>query len=329
MEEIYIDSFFTNEEGEILKKGRLKMIVSLFLAVSAFFSMTAFVGSDLDAADERLKEDTVNATDTDIYTLTDIDELYKIRSELALDFDNNIDKISEVDKRLEELGVEEISYKEVYEKVNGTSIGLSRVEINSSSTVKWTSTRQTIGYNGKTYEMQIIRGVPASLESELYVSFPNRNCSASANTVLLNISNISAVNGTATCDSNLINRKYSDIFGSTTGSANVQGSAYIIVEYLYVFVKYSGDLDTGNQIKAYMGSNVQFSANFNNGSFVTTTGNMYSEGYNSYASIACKNFFDYKNGNSNFTYNYVISNFQYQLCLYSGSCSVPYPLSGY
>lgn len=328
MEEIYIDSFFTNEEGEKLKKSRLKMIVSLFLAVSTFFSMTAFAGSDLDAADESPKEDTVVTTDTDIYTLTDIDELYKIRSELALDFDNNIDKISEVDKRLEELGVEEISYKEVYEKVNGTSIGLSRVAINSSSTVKWTSTRQTTGYNGKTYEMQIIRGVPASLESELYVNLANRNCSASANTVLLNISNIKSANGTATCDSNLINRKYSDIFGSTTGS-NVQGSANIIVEYLYVFVKYSGDLDTGNQIKAYVGSRVQFGGYFNNGSLVTLSGNMYSEGYNSYASIACKNFFDYKNGNSNFNYNYMISNFQYQLCSGNGICSVPYPLSGY
>ena len=46
----------------------------------------------------------------------------------------------------------------------------ARVALNPSSTVKWTSTRQTTVYRGKTYELQIIRGVPANFNSEfLYI----------------------------------------------------------------------------------------------------------------------------------------------------------------
>lgn len=307
----------------------MKIFVSFFLTISTFLGMTAFGGSDADMTNEAYKNDTEIVEDTSLYTSDNIDDLYEIRSELALDFDNNIDKINEIDKRLEELGVEELSVKEVYEKVYETNVGMSRVALNTSTTVKWTSTRQTTVFNGKTYEMQIIRGVPATASSELAYTFKVPACDATNATVLLNISDIGAYSGTATCDSTLKNRKYSDIFGTATGTKTVSGQATISSDYIYVFVKYSGDLDAGNQIKAYVGCRAQIDTVFSSGTSKSVTGIMYSEGYNSYTSIACKNFYDYNNGNSNFIYNYIIYSFNYKLCSKFATYKLQYPLSGY
>ncbi|MDE6209419.1 MAG: hypothetical protein K2M73_07070 [Lachnospiraceae bacterium] len=103
---------------------------------------------------EEIKETVFNETEIYEYINNEnsIDVLYEMRGEYSLNFENNYEVIEAIDNRLEELGVEEISYYEVVSKLNNSIVnsndeanintGMARVALNPSTTVKWTSTRQ-------------------------------------------------------------------------------------------------------------------------------------------------------------------------------------------
>ncbi|MDE6209418.1 MAG: hypothetical protein K2M73_07065 [Lachnospiraceae bacterium] len=112
--------------------------------------------------------------------------------------------------------------------------------------------------------------------------------------------------------------------------------------YLYVFIKYSGDLDTGNQILGYSGNIVNYSYNVDipnfsmNGNELqgtinskTYSGTITAPYYNDYISKASSNFYKYKNGDNNFLVRYDIVSFYLENVNDRIKIKVPRPLSGF
>lgn len=90
--------------------------------------------------------------------ITAIERLYNERAKLALNLTDNVDEIVRIDYQLETLGVEEISEKEVFDKVNSQKSARATVPTNDKYT-KWTSNRAIYVYQGIQYELQIIKAV--------------------------------------------------------------------------------------------------------------------------------------------------------------------------
>lgn len=295
-----------------------------------------------------------------------IDALYEMRGEYSLDFENNYELIEAIDNRLEELGVEEISYNEVVSKLNNSMVnsndeanintGMARVALNPSTTVKWTTTRQTTVFNGKTYELQIIRGVPATANSELwsfdahYIKSKKSATAIAQNVIGITVSSVSGalpvVGGGLTAIQTMYDICKGVVSGMTgqTIVSDISANYSVLTgaSYLYVFIKYSGDLDTGNQILGYSGNIVTYSydvdiPNFSmNGNELhgtinskTYSGTITAPFYNDYISKASGNFYKYNNGDNNFLVRYDILSFYLENVNDRILIKVPRPLSGF
>lgn len=123
---VAVRNYITQKESGLMTV-KIKRIISLMMAFAV--GIVTFTYQPVMADDE-----------TNEYENMTMDELYSERGRLSLNFADNADLIAQIDKELEERGVEEISAEEVYVKLNGTTQGRAALPV--STTVKWTSTRQ-------------------------------------------------------------------------------------------------------------------------------------------------------------------------------------------
>lgn len=294
-------------------------------------ALCAIMANDLAVVNAEEREEIQKDGYEDVQN---IDELYELRSLLSVDFDKNLEQIEEIDRQLEALGVEEITQEEVAEKlgVAKDSSIKSRIAVSSSSTVKWTSVREQYVYQGKSYELQIIRGVPNESYGESwrvdtqarktnagFVAASKNALKVITSKILGQLPKVGGAISTAKTFFDVFNGIISGL--STTSTIEGVDSVYMTSmkgEFLYVFVKYSGDVDAGNQILGYGGSTVQYETSINinqplkingqwtpNISVAKVTGTITSPYYSSgYRNIASNVFWNYKNGNSSVNGHY-------------------------
>lgn len=293
----------------------------------------------------------------EISNINVIDKLYEERNRLAVDFDKNAIKIREIDKELESLGVEEISYSNLMQKLSDNQLSTysntGDVDINwnvsSTNTVKWTSTRQEVRYNSKEYELQIIRGVPKGNNSELAGSDLSYSTSDSgfkagaknvlqvvASEVLGSLPNVGGAISTAQTFYDAFKGAINGMKTTTTvGSVKCAYTTSLSVEEIYVFVKYKGATDLGNQLLCYVGNSMEYYTTVSVPNGVTVDGTYHAKVnnknysgtikapyYSNYKSKASENFWDYKQGNA-IHENYRMLNFQQKMIAGNKKIKVP------
>lgn len=329
--------------------SRKNLMMGIFTLLSVFLSGSIVYGAESEnntIAEEKII-DSINKE-------CSIDLLYEKRGEYCIDCKNNYKIIEAIDNRLERLGVEEITYREVLAKLEGNKN--SRVALNPSTSIKWTSTRQTTVYRGKTYEIQIIRGVGKNA-NELYNSYVNitkkggGKKAAAINVIGVVVNKIAGELPYVGDGIGTIQTVY-DIYKGIVSGLSTQtvisdiSAVYTVsmsAEYLYAFVKYSGDVDAGKQILGYAGNNINFECNITipmcgvqNGKIYPSINNIKRSGiikspyYNSYIDKASANFYSYKSGNSNISVRYEVLSVKLK-CIDGSSVllKVPTPNSGY
>ncbi len=319
----------------------MKKIFSCLLVLMLILSS----GGNIQAAPQKQMKEETN-------TFCMIDELYNLRSKLISNYDYFEEEIEMIDKRLETLGVEEISQNEVEAKLGiGENAIQPCIDVSSNSDIKWTSTRETYVYRGKWYELQIIRGVPASENSSLFnsdLTFENINPgvgTAAMNALTVTVRALAGylpkVGGqisTALTVYDVFNGVVSGL-QKTTSLSGVTFSYHSSVgsSYLYVFVKYSGSVDTGNQILGYCGNVVEYYTAINHSKPIWVNGDLkpnvkteYVEGtitspfYDSYRTVASNVFWEYKNGNPNERSNYETGYFWVKMINRTEKLEAPY-----
>lgn len=332
--------------------SRKSLIMGIFILLSVTFSGSVIYGAEDNNNIFKSESEVIEGINNEC----SIDLLYEQREQYCVNYKENERVIEAIDNRLEHLGIEEISYSEVALKLNGNNKNSSRVALNSSSTVKWTSTRQTTVYRGKTYELQIVRGVPASVNSELYatktetVTTDTGKAAAAQNVVgiVLNksagyVPKIGPVLTAVQTVYDIYKGIVSGLKGTTVVS-NIKSTYFngVTASYLYVFVKYSGDPDNGNQILAYAGTQVESEIRViisgitinNNVVRPKSTefkyeGSIASSFYKSYVDIASSNFYNYKSGNKNIVTRYELYDYYIETVRGRIQIKVPTPYSGY
>lgn len=139
---------------------------------------------------------------------------------------------------------------------------------------------------------------------------------------------------------------YKDVISGLTGQTsvyNVKGTyvTSLSAQNIYVFVKYSGDSDFGNQILAYCGNSIKYDLTVVTCDFIMSdevitptnnikkyNGTISSPYYSSYVDKASENFYNYKNGSSIFT-NYNVYSFYLNSVQDRIRILVPMPNSGF
>ncbi len=307
-----------------MKKMKWICIVTFILLESAFISKV--YGAE-EGENVIVSEDNVER----------VDYLFELRGELAVDFEANEQEIKNIDQELQELGVEFISEEEVKQKLGkeDNKKNLLRATVLPTKGIAWTSTRQITVYRGKEYELQIIRGVTTAADSplhEMYTTVSTKsNSTSSIATNILQILALSVAGQNPQIGGEITALKtFYDVFKSTLsglsttsviGGVQATYVTEITTEEIFVFIKYSGALDTGNQIMGYMGNKVYYETGIILPSIImvngvgkpdlkinkirgTITSPYYDGGYIDKAS---NNFWEYKNGNSMFNYIFFIS----------------------
>lgn len=140
-----------------------------FLVCYLVMSILVNCGLLVDAA--GIAEDEMDVIVHDQEKNEEINELFALRSQMELDYEANEARINQIDDQLELLGVENISYGEVLDKLGYDAMPL--VDFESTATTKWTSRRVVVTYNGKQFELQILEGVPVSGSSPLRKNYSN------------------------------------------------------------------------------------------------------------------------------------------------------------
>lgn len=206
-----------------------------------------------------------------------LEELYQLRNVLVMDFDFYEDEIAEIDRKLEKLGVTEISQSEVEAKLGLIDEYAVQpcYDVTSTSDIKWTSKREYYVYRGKSYELQVIRGVPkegtgrlCSSDGQPKLAKADLGFKAAAKNVSKII--VNSVAGSLPQIGGMINtaQTFYDVFKgvisglsptTSLGPIECNYTSSMVANYLYVFVKYSGDIDEGNQILAYCGNWIDYS----------------------------------------------------------------------
>ena len=93
-----------------------------------------------------------------------IDDLFALRCELSINFDDNKDAILQIDGELAELGVDCIGYGDVLNALGYDAVPSAVIE-NDDRNTQWTSRRLVSTYRGQHYELQIIEAVPLTTDS--------------------------------------------------------------------------------------------------------------------------------------------------------------------
>ncbi|MDE6208333.1 MAG: hypothetical protein K2M73_01510 [Lachnospiraceae bacterium] len=227
------------------------------------------------------------------------------------------------------------------------------VDLNPSNTIKWTSTREYYNCRGKLYELQIVRGEvnDDGTTSELVATYANIQRSATNfKAITMNVMKVTATAivssapkiGTAisiaTTVYDILKKVISGL--STTTTITNATAVYLLKlrsECLYVFVKYAGSLDAGNQVLAYAGNSVYFNyiASMDTNLISDLDGiegkdYAYSQYYTSgYKEIAATNFWNYKENGSDFNCRYELTRIYVDMLGTVSSYRVPFPFSGF
>lgn len=104
-----------------------------------------------------------------INTSARIAELYDLRAELTLNYEENIEAIEEIDAQLELLGVETLTNAEVLALMgqSGDAQALPMINLPQITGQRWTSERVYTVYCGVRLQYQIVRCVPSAQSSDL------------------------------------------------------------------------------------------------------------------------------------------------------------------
>lgn len=263
-----------------------------------------------------------------------IDSLYVKRNELALDFDRNKEQIDQIDQELASLGVEEISYAELANKL-GSTVSPQYTVNQPDSYTTWTSRRYSYNYQGNLYEIQVITGVPNSTSSKLsriaeFHSNPSYGITVGsinalkvvAGSVIGNLGNVGQGLGVAITLYDAA-KAYVSGLQKTTVFEDVYATykANISANMRYVFVKTYGSADSGNQILCYVGNYATYITSIDIDDQIYIDGNLtpvhidhshsgsiQSTHYDNYSSIASSRYLRHKQGDSDwYEYNYVAS----------------------
>lgn len=209
-----------------------------------------------------------------------------MRAELELDFEANEEAITQIDKELELLGVEEITYPELSE-IAEASIE-PRITPTAQQYVKHLSERVVAVCNGEQYELQIITSVPTDDDSVLRPSYEFRVqteaeqladnvrfCTTLAGGLIslytMNINGETILNETFTKVKETVETAFSlyDIYSAYSDAvspitkvedADNTGLISIGIHERHVFIKSYGAVDQGNQILMCSSNRVHFDA---------------------------------------------------------------------
>lgn len=209
----------------------------------------------------------MDITEEDLITdYEEAEQLYARRRRLAVDFEENMDEINEIDRELEKLGVETVPAKNLMDKI-GIEMASVNQNIPSTSTVRWDSQRIIHVYNGQQIELQIIRGVPISTSSELLKSDNFKVVYPSPLKASLNVASVAVKTGLGLLPGSgiVFTLAFSlyDMYKravdamkatSTIVSATIGHSISMSSEMMLVYAKYYGSPDEGYQKLVYQGN---------------------------------------------------------------------------
>lgn len=293
----------------------------------------------------------------EVSTHDEIDKLYEERHQLEIDFDNNAAKIAEIDKKLEKLGVEEISSNTLQQKLSNSQLstysnnGTADInyDVQSTKTIKWTSERVEVRYNGKPYQLQIIKGVPKTTNSELmgeyHVDSKTNSGFKAGLKDTLKVEVINAATHIPKVGGKIgLAQTFYDVFKgvcsglSKTTLVNGTKCSYttnISVHEVYVLVKYQGSTDSDQKL-CYSGNSAMYAtavaapdpfikngvaqANVMTQKF---TGTINAADYNDYKGKAMSNFWNFNNGKV-FSPNEMMITIQEQMISGNHKISLPY-----
>jgi hypothetical protein len=338
-----------------------KKIVGITLAVVLIFTSGS---ANMILADECSNEivetnvshiEDLDSITNDRFELMNIGELYDLRAMLMFDYDENIERINEIDERLIELGVEDIEYSEVVEMFNNASVNggvaVPTVDLPSSNTVDYTTYREVYVYRGKQYQLQYVMATPKNNTGELIItdsigSYTYNNCNTNSTTAI-SIATTSFYNNVPrqiTGDIATDVTVYEILSKATSNSPGFVANLSMDFElqlsttFKYIFVKYQGDLDTGNQILAYEGSSTVYNCNVSvtepvlgiYNRQVSVTGTVASSHYSYAASEAAECFRQYKDeGNANYPYRYRVYHIKNTTPLGTEKYTIDPPIPGF
>ncbi len=305
----------------------MKKTLSFFLAFAFLFCCSPHHVVAVDSGGS-IEEEIIS----DGLSSTQADELFAIRAQLAQDYENNIAEIEKIDAQLLALGLEIIPGEEVAEKLGVSANPL--MDYTSNSDIRWYSERLIVSWYGQRYEIQVITGTPASLSSSLCTkSSGYRNDSSGKAVSLFNALQVLSNNIVTASASELapqvgatlsvattlydILKAYNSSLSPYSASPNGEYSFSISMSTTlrYAFIKYEGQIDSGNQILGYVGNSVEFAVGINIPYFEEVNGSVipiviqknYSDTVESGLFdthrckwVAAQNFWDYKQGVSNF-----------------------------
>lgn len=284
------------------------LLISLTMVCIILVSPASAIGTDCS---QQMSENVVSAE-----TLAMIEELYGERAKLAHDFEGNKLQIENIDKQLATLGVEEIQYNELIEKLGCVS---PRWNVSSTSTIEWTSVRTNTVYRGNGLELQIIRGIPKTVANELISTpsvAPQAASSAKATTNVLKIGAVCAIENLPAIGSSIgiVHTLYDMLNGvidgltpmSIVSVSNLNYDLCMVSHEIYVFVKPQGYADLGHQVLCYSGNSIDYTCEVSNKTPIEVDGDVKSNVvskiyadvimspyYNNYTSISCENFWNY------------------------------------
>ena len=322
----------------------MKRIIAILLAMFFTVSLCAAEVSAL-----HINNDIVIVEDPEV--LKEINELQELKRTLEFEGIGTPAQIDAIDRRLRELGVEDLSVEELNALFcSNVSPQYSVVQTNDT---KWTSTRITVQFRGKSYELQVIDGSPVGSangrlrinNAEITKTLTGTSAAISAfellGTQYLNYVAPVLGKGIEGC---LTARDILANFVSDVSSVEViQNIAmttqiYVAAYERHVFVKSSGASDTGNQVLCYSGNEARYCVAVDIPDDTILEGEEYpdvtqekyydkvtSAYYNSYQNIAATNYWDYSvNGNSTFAYSYIVTKIKTSVYGTAKNYAVPY-----
>lgn len=202
------------------------------------------------------------------------DTLFRLRAQLLLDPNSSQEEIDKIDAQLRSIGVEEISHTDVIRKLGASAQPMYNVT--STENTSWFSQRSITVINGRQYEAQIITGQWKTTGSPLY-DFKSGAVSNFAGKKAGQIKALQAlVDEIVSCGIGQIpevgtylsvgmtlydiQKAYYEGLTPTTVIDNVSYSfdIYLGTTMKFVFVKYAGALDEGNQVLFYVGTGTEF-----------------------------------------------------------------------
>lgn len=281
-----------------------------------------------------------------------IDGLFALRNKLELDYDANKTEIDQIDQQLALLGVETVSYGEVFNKL-GSDV-LPAIGFDSTNTTRWTSRRVVVTYYGQHFELQILEGVPISANSPLrkdaiVVSYAREGIVAGV-TNAIKVIGATAFGGTPVIGEllsiGITAYEALSAIGSSLSSStvidNVNGSATISLttHMKYILVKPYDAIDEGHQATCYIGSSVSYNVTtvsvvdiLVDNELVTyhevnanVTDSTNSIHYNDY-SVPAKTYYDYKyNGITRYNDDYYLRTLTMNIFGTNKTINVPYEI---